>query len=157
MSKERLMRAVVCAALAAVAAVMFAGRVARVSSAARQAQTDKPVEQTRKNIQVLKGLPSSQLVPLMNFVAVSLGVKCDFCHVKQGKDPKTGFDNWIWESDEKQEKKTARQMMQMVISLNHSQGFGLDPGEVRCYTGHPGSPRPQPLPSFPLVASGHEP
>src|SRR2546423_12257793 len=85
MSKERLMRAVVCAALAAFAAVTLAGRVARVSSAARQTQTDKPVEQTRKNIQVLKGLPSSQLFPLMNFVSVSLGVRCDFCHVKQAK------------------------------------------------------------------------
>src|SRR2546421_12866623 len=103
MSKERLMRAVVCAALAAVTAVMLAGRVARVSSAARQAQTDKPVEQTRKNIQGLKGLPSSQLFPLMNFVAVSLGVRFDFCHVKQGTDPKTGFDNWVWESDDKPE------------------------------------------------------
>src|SRR2546423_2285793 len=157
MSKERLMRAVVCAALAAFAAVTLAGRVARVASAARQAQTDKPVEQTRKNIQVLKGLPSSQLFPLMNFVAVSLGVRCDFCHVKQGKDSKTGFDNWIWESDDKPEKKTARQMMQMVISLNHSQGFGLDPGEISCYTCHRGSTRPQSLPTFPLVASGHEP
>src|SRR5437588_7815687 len=157
MSKERLMRAVVCAALSAVAAVMLAGRVARVSSAARQAQTDKPVEQTRKNIQVLKGLPSSQLFPLMNFVAVSLGVRCDFCHVKQGTDPKTGFDNWIWESDDKPEKKTARQMMLMVISLNHSQGFGLDPGEISCYTCHRGSTRPQSLPTMPLAASGHEP
>src|SRR5205085_2998049 len=158
MSKERLMRAVVCAALSVIAAVMLAGRVARVSSAARQAQpSDKPVEQTRKNIQVLKGLPSSQLVPLMNFVAVSLGVRCDFCHVKQGKDPKTGFDNWVWESDDKQEKKTARQMMQMVISLNHSQGFGLDPGEISCYTCHRGSTRPQSLPTLPLAASGHEP
>src|SRR5437764_2333238 len=158
MSKERLRRAVVCAALSVIAAVMLAGRVARVSSAARQAQpSDKPVEQTRKNIQVLKGLPSSQLVPLMNFVSVSLGVRCDFCHVKQGKDPKTGFDNWVWESDEKQEKKTARQMMQMVISLNHSQGFGLDPGEISCYTCHRGSTRPQSLPTMPLAASGHEP
>ena len=152
------MRAVVCAALSVVAAVMLAGRVARVSGAARQAQpSDKPVEQTRKNIQVLKGLPSSQLVPLMNFVSVSLGVRCDFCHVKQGKDPKTGFDNWVWESDEKQEKKTARQMMQMVLTLNHSQGFGLDPGEISCYTCHRGSTRPQSLPTLPLAASGHEP
>ena len=151
------MRAVVCAALSVVAAVMLAGRVARVSSATRQAQTDKPVEQTRKNIQVLKGLPSSQLFPLMNFVAVSLGVRCDFCHVKQGKDPKTGFDNWVWESDDKPEKKTARQMMQMVLTLNHSQGFGLDPGEISCYTCHRGSTRPQSLPTLPLTASGHEP
>src|SRR5215475_376463 len=58
-------------------------------------QADKPVEQTRKNIQVLKGLPESQLFLLMNFMAVSIGEKCDFCHVTNGKDPKTGLTNWV--------------------------------------------------------------
>ena len=72
------------------------------------------VEQTRKNIQVLKGLPESQLYPLMNFVAVSLGERCEFCHVSKGKDPKTGQTNWVWESDEKPEKLSGRRMMQMV-------------------------------------------
>src|SRR5947209_13271245 len=92
MTKEGLMRMVVCAGLALTASVMIAGRCAQVSSAAlpAQQQGDKPVEQTRKNIKVLKGLPESQLFPLMNFISVSLGVKCGFCHVSQGKDPKTG-------------------------------------------------------------------
>src|SRR6267143_462752 len=79
---------------------------------------DKPVDQTRKNIQVLKGLPESQLFPLMNFVASSLGVQCGFCHMQQGKDPKTGFTNWIWDNDDKPEKQTARRMMRMVLSVN---------------------------------------
>jgi hypothetical protein len=157
MSKERLMRVVLCAGLALAASVLVAGRAARVSGAAPQAQGDKPVEQTRKNIKVLKGLPESQLFPLMNFVAASLGVRCDFCHVKQGKDPKTGFDNWVWESDDKPEKNTARQMMQMVLALNHSQSYGLDPGSVSCYTCHRGSNRPVSLPPLPLAQSGHEP
>jgi hypothetical protein len=152
------MKVAVCAGLALLASVFVAGRSARVSSAALQAQQgDKPVEQTRKNIKVLKGLPESQLFPLMNFVSASLGVRCDFCHVKQGKDPKTGFDNWIWESDDKPEKNTARQMMQMVLALNHSQSYGLDPGAVSCYTCHRGSTRPQSQPVLPLAASGHEP
>lgn len=154
------MRAVVCAALGLVAALMIAGRSAPASSAAtlaQQPQADKPVEQTRKNIKVLKGLPESQLFPLMNMVSVSLGVHCDFCHVKQGKDPNTGFDNWVWESDDKPEKNTARQMMQMVLALNHSQGYGLDPGSVSCYTCHRGSTRPVSLPTLPLTQSGHEP
>src|SRR5213594_4367860 len=46
------------------------------------AQSEKTVEQTRKNIQVLKGLPESQLFLVMNFVATSLGVQCNFCHVQ---------------------------------------------------------------------------
>lgn len=157
MTKERLMRVIVCAGLALAASLMIAGRSAQVSSAAPQAQGDKPVEQARKNIKVLKGLPESQLFPLMNFVSTSLGVKCGFCHVSQGKDPKTGNTNWVWESDDKPEKNTARQMMQMVQALNHSQGYGLDPGAVSCYTCHRGATRPVALPTLPLAASGHEP
>lgn len=150
------MRGVVCAVLALVAAAMFAGRGAGAKSSAAGQQPEKTAEQRWKNIQMLKGLPESQLFPLMNFVSVSLGVKCDYCHVKQGKDPKTGYDNWVWESDDKPEKKSARDMMRMVIALNKSQGFGLGPDEVSCYTCHRGSTRPQLLPTFPLAASGHE-
>src|SRR5437763_13327294 len=71
------------------------------------AQQEKPVERTRKNIQVLKGLPESQLFMVMNSIGQSLGVHCDYCHVKNGTDPKTGENNWIWESDEKQKKVVA--------------------------------------------------
>lgn len=35
---------------------------------------DLPVEQTKKNIKVLQGLPSSQLIPVMAFMSNSLGV-----------------------------------------------------------------------------------
>src|ERR1044071_4867823 len=55
-------------------------------------QQEKTVEQVRKNIQVLKGLPDSQLFPVMNFIGDSLGVHCDYCHVTQGTDPATGRD-----------------------------------------------------------------
>lgn len=119
-------------------------------------QGDKPVEQTRKNIQILKGLPESQLFPVMNFVSASLGVKCDFCHVKQGKDPKTGFDNWVWESDDKQEKKTTRNMMRMVLAVNNGD-FGMGQGTVTCYTCHRGQEHPVNIPPLPLTTSGHEP
>jgi hypothetical protein len=63
----------------------------------------KPVEQTFKNIQVLKGLRDSELYRVMNFMAVSIGKQCTFCHVVKGKDPKTGQNIWAWESDEKPE------------------------------------------------------
>ena len=52
-------------------------------------QQEKTVEQVRKNIQVLKGLPDSQLFPVMNFIGDSLGVHCDYCHVTLGADPRT--------------------------------------------------------------------
>lgn len=152
MSKEVLKRGVVCAVLALAASLALWGRAAQTQG---QQQGDKPVEQTRKNIQVLKGLPESQLFPEMNFISASLGVQCGFCHVSQGKDAQ-GRTNWVWESDEKEEKKTARDMMRMVLAVNGG-NFGLSRGQVTCYTCHRGQEHPQNMPTLPLAASGHEP
>src|ERR1044072_4823059 len=133
----------------------FAFLMATTSSAdsVGPAQTpDKPVEQVRKNIQVLKGLPDSQLFLLMNFVGDSLGVSCDYCHVKGEKNPQTGEDTWIWEKDDKKEKLVGRQMMRMVLDLNQSQ-FKRE-AVVTCYTCHRGSTRPEsmaPLPPRDIV------
>lgn len=149
------MRGVVCACVAFTALFVMWGRAAR-TSAQGPPQGDKPVEQTRKNIQVLKGLPESQLFPEMNFISASLGVRCDFCHVSQGKDPKTGQTNWVWESDDKEEKKTAREMMRMVLTINKGE-FGLSSGQATCFTCHRGQTHPQSLPTLPLAVSGHEP
>ncbi len=121
------------------------------------AQSEKIVEQTRKNIQVLKGLPESQLFLVMNFVATSLGVQCAFCHVQQGKDPKTGFANWVWERDDKPEKQTARRMMEMVLSIKANDKVDFRENPVTCYTCHRGQTQPVGVPSMPLTRSGHEP
>src|ERR1044072_16198 len=77
---------------------------------AQTQSADKPVEQVRKNIQVLKGLPDSQLFLLMNFVGDSLGVNCDHCHVKGDKNPQTGENTWLWERHDKKEKARGREM-----------------------------------------------
>jgi hypothetical protein len=153
MSKERVSRVVVCAGLALAASFVLWGRAALTRA---QQQGDKPVEQTRKNIQVLKGLPESQLFPEMNFIAAALGVQCGFCHVNAGRDPKTGQTNWVWESDEKQEKKTAREMMKMVLAVGDGR-YGISRGQVTCFTCHRGQEHPQSLPTLPLAVSGHEP
>src|SRR5919106_2127553 len=92
----------------------------KAKSVHTQSTGDKPVEQVRKNIQVLKGLPDSQLFLLMNFVGDSLNVNCDHCHVKGAKNPQTGEDTWLWERDDKKEKAVARDMMRMVLDLNRS-------------------------------------
>jgi hypothetical protein len=91
----------------------------------------------------------------MNFIAASLGVQCGFCHVSQGKDAQ-GRTNWVWESDDKEEKKTARDMMRMVLAVNGG-NFGLSRGQVTCYTCHRGQEHPQNMPTLPLAVSGHEP
>lgn len=113
--------------------------------------------QSLKNIQVLKGLPESQLYLVMNFVATSLGVQCNFCHVQQGKDPNTGRTKWVWESDDKPEKQTARRMMQMVLSIRANDKIDFRNNEVTCFTCHRGQRHPVGLPIMPLVRSGHEP
>ena len=116
---------------------------------------DKPVEQVRKNIQVLKGLPDSQLFLVMNFVGDSLGVHCDYCHVKGEKNPQTGEDTWAWEKDDKKTKLVGREMMRMVLDLNHNV-FKRE-AAVTCYTCHRGSTRPErmvPLPPRDFVKEG---
>ena len=119
----------------------------KAKTAQTQTAADKPVEQIRKNIQVLKGLPDSQLFLLMNFVGDSLGVNCDHCHVKGEKNPQTGEDTFLWERDDKKEKSVARDMMRMVLELNRT-SFKRE-GAVTCYTCHRGSTRPERMTPLP--------
>jgi len=121
-------------------------KAASASTFAVQVQNpDQPIEQTRKNIQVLKGLPESQLFLLMNFMAASIGVKCDYCHVRKGEKYFDG--NWVWESDEKPQKLIGRRMIKMALEINRT-NFG---GEtfVTCYTCHRGSTVIKSLPPLP--------
>src|SRR5437588_2824352 len=64
----------------------------------------------------------------MQFISAALGVECSFCHV-QGK----------MELDDKQPKKTAREMMAMTSALNKSAFGGRQ--QVTCYSCHHGSTR----------------
>ncbi len=116
-------------ALSALIITAFALVVVQASIPSQQA-ADKSVEQTRKNIQVLNGLPESQLFPAMNFVGDSLGVHCDYCHVKEA-------DKWLWEKDDKKTKLVGREMMRMVLELNRTK-FNGEP-VVTCYSCHRGS------------------
>src|ERR1700682_3318170 len=117
--------------------------------AAPAASQEKTVDQTRKNIQVLKGLPESQLGTVMNFIAVSMGRRCDFCHVNKGGN------NWVWESDDKEEKLSARKMITMVIGINKDNFRGST--AVSCYTCHRGRNSPMSIPSFPLPTPAPRP
>src|SRR4051794_15976763 len=71
--------------------------------AANAPAVPKTAEEQFKNIQVLKGVPADQVIPAMQFIANSLHVECEYCHVPRA-----------FEKDDKEEKKTAREMMQMV-------------------------------------------
>lgn len=105
------------------------------------APQDKPVEQVRKNIKVLTGLPDSQLIPVMNFMAASLGRRCNYCHITD-----KGRDGYAL--DDKPEKNTARQMITMIQGLRKQNFHGAD--EISCFTCHRGQTHPVNVPALPL-------
>src|SRR5215470_12081893 len=106
---------------------------------------DKPVGKTFKNVRVLKDLNDEQLNNTMQFVAASLGVFCDHCHVT------TQQGNWPMERDDKQTKRTAREMMRMTLAIN-AQNFQ---GEtvVTCATCHQGHQKPNGVPPLEVAAT----
>jgi photosynthetic reaction center cytochrome c subunit len=67
----------------------------------------KLAEEQFKNIQVLKGIPADQVIPSMQFIAASLGVECEHCHV-----------HGAMEKDDKKPKVTARKMITMMMAIN---------------------------------------
>jgi hypothetical protein len=102
----------------------------------------KTAEQQFKNIQALQGTPADQVFPAMQFMAASLGVECEFCHV-EGK-----FD-----ADDKPAKKTARKMIAMTLAINKDSFNSRK--EVTCYTCHRGNNDPMGTP--PVIASDAAP
>jgi len=109
---------------------------------AQPAPAGKTAEQAFKNIQALQGTPADQVLPAMQFIAASLGVECDFCHV-QGK----------FEADDKPAKATARKMIAMTLGINKDSFGGHK--EVTCYSCHRGSHDPVGTP--PVLTSDAQP
>jgi len=123
-----------CAVISVVSLVPFMlAQVKPPGGGGAMKSEEKTVEQVKKNIQVLKGLPASQLTPVMNYFASSLGVRCDHCHM-------IDTTGWYMEKDDKPAKGTARKMIQMVMDLNAKSFEGRN--EVTCYTCHHGSTEP---------------
>lgn len=120
-----------------IAAVAFPIAAAWAQSASPQLvkpeSEPKTTDQAYKNIQVLKDLPADQLIPAMQFVASSLGVECEFCHVE------SAFDK-----DEKKPKQAARKMMRMMFAINKDNFDGHR--EVTCYSCHRGARKPVGIP-----------
>ena len=125
-----------------VAAIAACALALSVPAHAQPAPAGKTAEQAFKNIQALQGTPADQVFPAMQFIAASLGVECDFCHV-EGK-----FD-----SDDKPAKKTARKMIAMTLAINKDSFNSRK--EVTCYSCHRGSHDPVGTP--PVLTSDAEP
>ena len=96
-----------------------------------------------KNIQVLKDIPAGELIPSMQFITASLGVDCEFCHVKGAFD-----------KDDKEEKQTARKMITMMFAINKDNFGGHR--EVTCNTCHHGANDPASTPAIPDTEPKHE-
>lgn len=103
-------------------------------------------EEGFKNLKVLpKNITHDQLEKVMHEWSGSLGVHCDFCHVKNA-DGK-GLD---FASDGKAEKNMAREMYEMMNGINKkyfeakkdSTGMVMTTG-VNCYTCHRGVAHPE--------------
>src|SRR5579871_610747 len=107
-----------------------------------QTPTGKNAEEAFKNIQVFKGVPDNQIFPAMQFMAASLGVECEFCHVEHK-----------FEADDKPAKATARRMIAMTMAINKESFNGRK--EVTCFTCHQGGEHPAGTP--PVMTSDAEP
>lgn len=122
-----------------------------------------------ENLKVLpKNTTKKEMDSIMKHFAMSLGVKCTFCHVRNTDEQK----NFNFASDEKKEKLTARNMFKMMNKINkkwfkedHDEAEGQNASmnripEVSCYSCHHGKEHPEnrpPAPPAPANGAGPGP
>ena len=99
----------------------------------------RAAELVYKNIQVLKGVPASEVLTIMKAFTGDLGVRCEYCHVTAPGSDIPGF--YAWSSDEVAAKKTARVMMRMVAGIG-KEYFAGTKGPA-CWTCHRGNTKPE--------------
>lgn len=110
--------------------------------------TRAQIPDTFKNLKVLPSdISKDELMATMKNFAVSLGVRCDFCHVGPQGGPLDAFD---FAADDKQEKQIARVMIRMRAAINgeylnqagHHEGGGVRVDCATCHRGkdHPAAP-----------------
>jgi photosynthetic reaction center cytochrome c subunit len=121
------------ASIGLLAGCLIAANAIAQAQGGAAAEAPKTAGQQFKNVQVLKDIPADQLVPSMQFIAASLGVDCEFCHVEHEM-----------QKDDKKEKLTARKMIEMELAINKS--HFKNEVEVTCYTCHRGTPHPVGVP-----------
>jgi photosynthetic reaction center cytochrome c subunit len=121
----------------------LAGSSERTSVAASTSTSPALAEAVFKNIQVLKTIPSDQIIPTMRVMTAALGVRCSFCHVEGH-----------FEEDAKPPKEVARSMMRMMSSINQNHFEGTR--EVTCYSCHRGATKPATMPPAENESTGSE-
>ncbi len=126
-----------------IATAIVAGRAQAPAAPAQSAEPGSAplAEQQYKNIKVLKGIPADQVIPAMEFITASLGVECEFCHVRRE------HGGMAFEKDDKKPKEIARKMIEMMNAINKDNFEGKR--EVTCNSCHHGAAHPA---GIPLVA-----
>ena len=97
-----------------------------------------------KNIQMLNDVPADQLDLTMRYIVAATGIQCAGCHVVDATTGELQPDK-----DDKAGKKTARQMMNMVKTINAGD-FGA---RVSCGTCHAGRNQPAGLVTATMLTS----
>lgn len=106
---------------------------------------DLPAEQVFENIQVMKGIPAGQILPIMmEGFNKSLGVRCNHCHARG------------WQSDDNPKKQVAREMWKMTYTLNHDilpsiKNLESEKPSISCATCHRGKA----IPMVEEMGAGH--
>jgi len=104
----------------------------------QQTAPQDPAEKHYKNIQIFNGVEAKEVRPAMDAFSSALGVRCSFCHTQDAKG------EFQWASDDKEEKKTAREMYRMMKKINDDNFDGRM--EVTCATCHQGNSSPNRIP-----------
>lgn len=107
-----------------------------------------------KNLKVLpKGITKPEMDSVMKHFTASLGVKCNFCHMRTADNKE-----WDFASDGNKHKLVAREMMKMTKKLNKkyfnvTENKGMNTAlMVSCYTCHNGKAEPAVSPAPPQKA-----
>ncbi len=112
-----------------------------------------------KNLKVLpKKTTKQEMDSIMRHFSMSLGVRCNFCHVRNNDEKKT----FNFASDDNKHKLIARSMYKMMVKINkkyfeesesEKESVNRIP-EVSCYSCHHGKEHPENRPPAPAAAPG---
>ncbi|MEJ6979322.1 c-type cytochrome [Pedobacter sp. P351] len=116
-----------------------------IGTSATMPQQEEKTQPEHTNLKVLpKKISHEELEKVMKHYNAALGVRCNFCHVRNEETKKMDYA-----SDAKEEKVSAREMMKMTNKLN-IKNFGEKKSqynqavmEVSCATCHRGKSHPE--------------
>ena len=101
---------------------------------------------TPKNLKVLpEDISSSELRDIMRQFSFATGIRCSGCHVPKEGAP---LSEWDFQSDDKDQKRIAREMLKLTADINKKVGKIDDVDaaaavKVRCMTCHRGIEQPK--------------